>query len=304
MGCISSKRTAPTAPTSTTSPATFAIPLGLLNDFHHQYILSQEQFKVMRNGSMDEVLAERLTTAEVVEYVIKPLAAEKACRFVDLRALSIWENASGARRQLWADRDDTPAFFFVSHAFNNEFELLVDTLNTYFVGQNQEEVYLWLDIFAINQFTPELDLHSGGAMLTETVQRSARTLVILDKSGVPLSRLWCLYEMCETMAIDPERLVLLTHKIDLLSLGYLFTKVDVASASTSKIGDKEMILRMVNRRLGSVDSLTTSIRLLLGERIVRNMQKLHTETLGAAEEGPKPPSPFKEAAPCSPAMWN
>lgn len=50
---------------------------------------------------------------------------------------------------------------------------------------------------------PPLSLPSselrGGATLERTIQLSEGTVVVLDPAAVPLQRLWCLYEITETV---------------------------------------------------------------------------------------------------------
>ena len=56
-------------------------------------------------------------------------------------------------------------------------------------------MYVWLDIFAINQdkgrAMEELD---DGRTLARVIEASAATLVVLDSEAFALTRLWCLYE--------------------------------------------------------------------------------------------------------------
>ncbi|XRB15525.1 EF-hand domain-containing protein [Pseudoscourfieldia marina] len=79
-------------------------------------------------------------------------------------------------------------------------------------------VFVWLDIFAINQddtggvFSAMAELDDGRA-LAGTIATSRATLVVLDKDRViPLTRLWCLYEIGST---PPQKLQLVMHGFDM-----------------------------------------------------------------------------------------
>jgi hypothetical protein len=76
-------------------------------------------------------------------------------------------------------------------------------------------VYVWIDIFIINQHSPGDDLH-GGQTLKATIEASRAVVVCLDKNTLPLFRLWCLYEIGSTPI---EKLVLRTHGFDAAELG-------------------------------------------------------------------------------------
>ena len=58
------------------------------------------------------------------------------------------------------------------------------------------------DIFVINQHKDNAGADLlGGLTLKATIEASGSVVVCLDKDAVPLSRLWCLYEIGST---DPH----------------------------------------------------------------------------------------------------
>lgn len=81
-------------------------------------------------------------------------------------------------------------------------------------------MFVWLDILAINQADPGVDL-DGGRTLSKTIDGATATLVVLDRPVpqpdgtfrglVPLTRLWCLYEIGNT---PNDKLALLTGGFD------------------------------------------------------------------------------------------
>ena len=72
------------------------------------------------------------------------------------------------------------------------FALLVESALDFFANAVAEEVFVWLDIFAINQHDASGAELYGGLTLEKTIKEAAHTLVILDRvNALPLSRLWC-----------------------------------------------------------------------------------------------------------------
>ena len=162
-----------------------------------------------------------MTVKEVVDEIIIPSTKEKQCSFID---------------QLRPKMYVTP-HVFISHAFGNPFRIIVEYLKSYFRDAVYAEVYVWIDIFIINQHTPGDDLHNGLTLKT-TIQASGSVVVCLDKDTLPLSRLWCLYEIGSTPI---EKLVLLTDGFDAAELGLAYTKIDATTADCFSQSDKEEI---------------------------------------------------------------
>jgi hypothetical protein len=162
-----------------------------------------------------------MTVKEVVEEIIIPATKEKGCSFID---------------QLWPNMYMAP-HAFISHAFGNRFTIIVESLKSYFKDSVFAEVYIWIDIFIINQHRPGDDLHDG-LTLRATIEASGSVVVCLDKNTLPLFRLWCLYEIGSTPI---EKLVLLTHGFDVSELGQAYAKIDATTADCWAKADKDMI---------------------------------------------------------------
>lgn len=78
----------------------------------------------------------------------------------------------------------------------------------------------------INQWDTDADLN-GGATLSDTIALSSHTVVVLDPGGLPLRRLWCLYEIGQTLrtALSADKLVLLAHGAEAAALAELVEEV-------------------------------------------------------------------------------
>ena len=156
---------------------------------------------------------------------------------------------------------------FLSHAWQNEFGLVVAAARKYVSNEQQRlaakgagsggTTFVWLDIFAITQHSGETQAHDLTRLEATISNPDCTTLVILDEEGVPLTRCWCIFEFFATIrhangrhgklqvragslapggtgeympCVDPER------------LAHLAESVDAMSAEASVPADKDMIL--------------------------------------------------------------
>ena len=198
------------------------------------------QFLLEINEKVVQPYRPTMTVKEVVEEIIIPATREKGCSFID---------------HLRPNMYVTP-HAFISHAFGNPFTIIVESLKAYFKDAVFSEVYVWIDIFIINQHRPGDDLYDG-LTLKATIEASGSVVVCLDKNTLPLFRLWCLYEIGSTPI---EKLVLLTHGFDASELGRAYAKIDATTADCFSQADKERIrghirAMMVEQRV--VDSTAT-----------------------------------------------
>ena len=168
---------------------------------------------VARKVRYEGIPAEELTTTDIVEMCVRPVARATHLSYA---AAKLPVGSVG------------PPTHFVSHAWGRLFGHLVRSLQAYFAGAVAEEVFVWLDIFAINQddgrAMAELD---DGRTLARVVEASAATLVVLDRDAFALSRLWCLYEIGSTPV---HKLELLTHDTLAADAVAMTKKVDAEAA--------------------------------------------------------------------------
>jgi hypothetical protein len=184
-----------------------------------------------------------LTTKQVVTDVIMPAT----------------EHAGGRNFAALVPRAVGRPTAFASHAFGNLFSLLVAALRAHFAAALASEVYVWIDVFAINQQNPGQDLHKGRT-LARTIELAAHTLVVLDRGAVPMSRLWCLFEIGTT---PPHKLLLLTPGFSEADVAATFRGVNVAAAQCFDGGDTAMIRERIVVKHTSLDAFQRLLRLLL-----------------------------------------
>ena len=206
-----------------------AVSLAFLLDFHRLCVLTQPG-------------GEEMSTKAVVESVIVPATREAKTFFGALVPLAVgpptafashaWGCPAGSctEHAAWTGSGFAPPSCPADCPVRRAgcFSILVDALKAHFADANPDKVYVWLDVFAVNQHSPEGDLHEGQA-LTLTIDASAETLVVLDhwRPALPLSRLWCLYEMGST---PPTKLKILTPDFSESELSTAFRTLSVEKA--------------------------------------------------------------------------
>ncbi|GIM13817.1 hypothetical protein Vretimale_16879, partial [Volvox reticuliferus] len=208
-----------------------------------------------------------LTAGELVDRFVRPPTAAKQCRFAELLL------ADPDPRQRAAVSQGRP-FFFVSHTWVRPFGETLDMLEHHFQPEQQrlwrrrpdgqplpalaaDEVFLWVDIFAINQHAAD-DL----AVLWEAVYDAEETLMVLDRHGLVFSRIWCLYEAWQTSRAGPSKLRLLSYGAEIDSLEKIFINLDVRNAKASVEADRVRILEDIRRdpTAGGIKGMTHRLK--------------------------------------------
>jgi hypothetical protein len=139
---------------------------------------------------------EALTTAQVVERVIKPLTEASQSSYVQ------W---LGDARDAHGHKLVDTATVFVSHAWLNPFRDLAAAIQGKLGGEevvDAHAVYLWNDIFVSCQHrTEELPQAWWTDAFSHAIRAVGRTLLVLQpwNDPVPLKRAWCLWEIYSTL---------------------------------------------------------------------------------------------------------
>ncbi|XRB25343.1 EF-hand domain-containing protein [Pseudoscourfieldia marina] len=192
---------------------------------------------------------EQMYTTDIVECFVRSLARKEHMSYAQAKNLPV-----GAPT------------YFVSHAWGSTFVELVKSVTGALAGAAQADTYVWLDIFAINQddtggvFSAMAELDDGKT-LASTVETSRATLVVLDKERViPLTRLWCLYEIGST---PPQKLQLVTHGFSEKDVSHHIRNIDAETALCFSPADKEMIHGEITGKFGfaSMKHFTEELKL-------------------------------------------
>ncbi|XRB25467.1 EF-hand domain-containing protein [Pseudoscourfieldia marina] len=192
---------------------------------------------------------EQMYTTDIVECFVRSVAREEHKSYAQAKNLPV-----GAPT------------YFISHAWGSTFVDLVKSVTGALAGAAQADTYVWLDIFAINQddtggvFSAMHELDDGRT-LAGTIATSRATLVVLDKERViPLTRLWCLYEIGST---PPQKLQLVTHGFSEKDVSQHIRNIDAETALCFSPADKEMIHGEITGKFGfaSMQHFTEELKL-------------------------------------------
>lgn len=147
------------------------------------------QLKFLHNFSKQ--VEPNYTSHDVVDKIIIPKTLSRRCRFVDVVDQELVGTAT----------------HYVSHCWDAHFldllECLIERFGT--VDENSDEgvtfpddVYVWLDIFAINQHLGGGNIKEEIPHLPEVISNCQSTLLCLDRKCTAFSRLWIIYEIWMT----------------------------------------------------------------------------------------------------------
>ncbi|GAX76256.1 hypothetical protein CEUSTIGMA_g3700.t1 [Chlamydomonas eustigma] len=192
-----------------------------------------------------------LTTADIVMKIIKPATEPRKCRFADLTEVVL-------------PSDVREPDFFVSHCWAARFHNLVALVCSHLEGADPKQMFVWLDIFAVNQ-------HGGPdqvrdlANLKEAVVRSEGTLLILDHVVSPLERVWCLYEIWHTInAKGVNGLHMIIPEMASSEMFHTFQNIDISKAQATVPADRERILASIEQESpAGLRRLNSTLQLLM-----------------------------------------
>ena len=235
---------------SSDAVARTAVSLAFLRAFYEQLVLP-----LCVGGAQP-------TTKEVVERVVKPLSAGRSCLADRLPPAAVGiPTAFVSHAWGTCHAGDSPVCACSPGA--GSFALTVASVSDFFANAVPSETFLWVDVFAVDQHDAQVSDLDGGLTLEKTVALSAHTLVVLDKSALPLSRLWCLYEIGST---PPEKLQLLTRGFAAAQVTANFLSLDVAEATCWDREDgyyEEFIRSQIERVHGSEALFEQKLKLRL-----------------------------------------
>ncbi|GLC35175.1 hypothetical protein PLESTB_000562600 [Pleodorina starrii] len=186
-------------------------------------------------------------TGRVVQELVKGFTQAHQCRFTDLMPMR------------HVKRPD----YFISHKWDSSFHYMVRSVRDYLSGAVPGEVYVWLDIFAVNQH-PGAGHDSDLAQLNRAiVSASGGTLVVLDNQAGPLARVWCLFEIWITVREKGlGSLHLLTYGFTNNDIRDCFQAIDVNTARATNEEDRQRILKYIELSYKSLDEFNETLKLL------------------------------------------
>lgn len=196
-------------------------------------------------------------TRDVVTNFIKPITLDpstgRVCRFFELLP------ASSVRRP----------DYFISHMFDAHFVDVVDSIARKLANYDPSAVFLWMDIFAVNQHSLESDLELLHACLFATrhgtlmTMHPAEDMASDDRLMTPLSRVWCIYELWRTLELrDPSHLHIQQEMLEPQHWHNIVMGLDIRECDSFNRHDYNLILGMVEEEEGGIERLNNDVRTL------------------------------------------
>jgi tetratricopeptide (TPR) repeat protein len=142
---------------------------------------------------------EGLTTMHVCQEIIKPLTITNSISSSrSVQAQESWAYTMHVK-QNYGSQHVRHASHIVSHPWRCKFLKLVAALEQWARAENDFEVFLWIDIFSLDQHQPKPSFETLGDRFADVVKVVGKGIVVLSpwdgwKQPVWLDRAWCLYE--------------------------------------------------------------------------------------------------------------
>ena len=220
-----------------------------------------------------------LTTAEVVDKIIKPETSHHTCAYVDLYS---------KRR----DRSGQPfvgaATIFLSHTWLYKFNEAVDVMEQ--CNSEQPGCYFWFDVFVLSQHTSLVSQSFVNSTVRDTIKQIGQVVVVMSpwQAPVPITRAWCLWELACALSNDVPVVMRLPtdqrHTLkDALStdqarLIQAMSSVDAESAECTVPAEKQWIFTAIANSSG-FHNLNNRVRRQLREFYVQALKDMSAATL-------------------------
>jgi len=249
------------------------ISLKGLRTILQEYLKNQVNFEIFLQHNKDLLKCVRCPGENLVHMLVKPETRESDS-YIEMLYGIYRKKCEMCETDEEVDRvsmelDETlgAVNVFVSHTWQYEFEMLVESIEQWELnwekqnGKKHETFFYFLDYLAVNQHDMASDLNK----LQEVVKNSKVTCLVLSpwNDPIPLLRCWCIYEIAKTALYPSTRLSVAfpPHEIKRFKKTFFDSKkvhqiarilesVDSVKAEASYKPDKEMIFKDIEKNLG------------------------------------------------------
>ena len=192
-----------------------------------------------------------LTTTVVKNKYLKPMTHSKKFSYCELLKNKNSESIAQAS-------------VFISHAWEYKFLDVFDALTNHF--RNQSNVFLWFDLFSVNQHTSTpTESNWFNTTLKTAIEKIGHTVLVLPQwePAIPLSRTWCLYELCCTAAsktkfdiafktTEQKQFYDSISEDCLTIINNILTQIDMEKSHTTIPTDKITIIQAIENNITTV----------------------------------------------------
>jgi len=202
----------------------------------------------------------------VCENLVKPLTKPEHVAYADL---------VGASQLQW----------FVSHYWGNAFKDFVESIRKHaesIVGENWEKMSYWVCTFSNSQWAVKAEvadsLHDSSFFLALRSESCRGTVMVVDEMALPLTRVWCLFEVATTcqrtneggtfegLHLSTPSGVLNQGTAEMktaIKLAQRLLHIDLRKAEASQRQDKLRIHRLVKSMDGGFRTVNSFVRVAI-----------------------------------------
>ncbi|KAJ3104849.1 Kinesin light chain 3 [Phlyctochytrium planicorne] len=187
------------------------------------------------------------------------------------------------------------ATWFVSHVWRYPFLDVIDSLESFFVGQDATQVYLWFDLFSNSQHnTASRPFEWWKTTFMNAIKTIRNFVVVLQPwdNPEPLTRVWCVFEVysCHitgsnfhvAMAPREEKRLANVCTEDFGAFQTVLSKVDSRNSNAVNLNDKELIFQVIQSTSG-FDALDRLLFDIFGKWILGTLQNRIAKASGYAD---------------------
>ena len=225
---------------------------------------------------------EDMTTHQVCDSMVKPWTRLDQCSLVHVISLRSVDLPHPEIRLQKEDSVRNIATLFVIHCWSYKFIDLINAIERYVENNGllqNENFSIWLDIFCYSQWKPPItDTKLWLADSITCMNCIGHALLLIDiwENPIVLQRIWCLFEIYITAKANVhlelfdlnEDMKHIYPKLFIDDFDSLFEiysdKIDISSSMSSRIDDKEMILRTIYDSTDGIAGMKNMI-----EKIIR-----------------------------------
>ena len=173
------------------------------------------------------------------------------------------------------------ATVFISHAWKYKFMDLLSALKHHFRNENDDDVYIWFDLFSVNQhISDKVDPDWWNKSFMNAVKEIGHVVLVLSpwQNPIPFTRAWCLWEIycaivtgskLEVAMDSGERQDFVSSvRSDSEEYMQMLGNINVKKSEAWKVEDRDQIFAAVESMEGGFDKVNSMVCSRMRELVI------------------------------------
>ena len=173
------------------------------------------------------------------------------------------------------------ATVFISHAWKYKFMDLLSALKHHFRNENDDDVYIWFDLFSVNQhISDKVDPDWWNESFMNAVKEIGHVVLVLSpwQNPIPFTRAWCLWEIYCAIVTGSKLEVAMDsgERQDFVSsIRYedgaymqMLGNINVKKSEAWKVEDRDQIFAAVESMEGGFDKVNSMVCSRMRELVI------------------------------------